>query len=57
MFTLAFPSATNKTYTVEHKNSLTSSHWTPLPAITGDGIEKTVKQPMGASRFYRVRVN
>ena len=56
-FTFVFPSATNKTYTVDYKSSLTIGHWTPLPAIPGDGIEKTVKQPMGASRFYRVRVN
>jgi hypothetical protein len=56
-FTIVFPTATNKTYTVEYKNSLRTSNWTSLPPISGDGIEKTVKQPMGASRFYRVRSN
>jgi hypothetical protein len=56
-FTMVFPTSTNKTYTVEYKDSLGTSHWTSLPPISGDGIEKTVKQPMGASRFYRVRTN
>jgi hypothetical protein len=56
-FTLAFPSASNKTYTVEYKDSLSTSTWDSLPPIPGDGIEKAISQPMVDKRFYRVRVN
>jgi hypothetical protein len=56
-FTLAFPTASNKLYTVQYKDSVTSSNWTSLPAVAGDGIEKTVKQPMVGNRYFRVKVN
>jgi hypothetical protein len=56
-FTLVFPSTTNKTYTVEFKDSLATTNWTSFPPIPGSGLEKTLKQPMSASRFYRVRTN
>jgi hypothetical protein len=57
VFTFAFPTATNQTYVVEYANSVRAPTWTALPPIPGDGIEKTVLQPLGAQRFYRVRTH
>lgn len=56
-FTLAFPTTSGQTYTVEYKDSLSTGPWNSLPPISGDGIEKAITQPMVDQRFYRVRVN
>ncbi|MDB6030356.1 MAG: hypothetical protein JWM16_694 [Verrucomicrobiales bacterium] len=53
-FTFAFPTVKGKSYLVEYATSLESSLWTGLPPIVGDGIEKSVTQPTGTRRFYRV---
>ena len=54
-FILAFPTTTNGIYTVEFKDSLSAPAWSALPPVAGDGIEKTVVQPMTDQRFFRVR--
>ena len=54
-FTFVFTTTTNATYIVEHTDSLNAPVWTPLPPVRGDGIEKTVTQPLAQRRFYRVR--
>ncbi len=56
VFTLAFPTTTNQTYTVQYSPTLNPPAWTSLPPIPGDGIEKIVTLPFGNSCFYRVRV-
>ena len=54
-FTLAFPTETNRTYQVDYADDLSMPAWTPLPPISGDGIEKAITQPMVTRRFYRIR--
>jgi hypothetical protein len=54
-FSLVFPTATNRTYTVEFTDSIGPSGWTALLPIAGDGIERVVTRPMADHRFYRVR--
>jgi 3-oxoadipate enol-lactonase len=54
---LSFPSIAGLSYTLEYKNSLTNTAWTPiLPAISGNGgsliLQDTNPPPL--SRFYRV---
>ena len=56
LFTLAFPTTTNTTYTVEHAPDLTPPvTWTAITSFTGDGIEKLIREPMSSGGFYRVR--
>lgn len=54
-FTLAFPTTTNATYTVQYADSLDAPVWTSLPSLPGDGLEKVVTQPTASQRYYRVR--
>jgi hypothetical protein len=54
-FTLAFPTTTNGSYLVQFADSLSPLSWQSLPAIPGNGLEKTVTQPSVSQRFYRVR--
>ncbi len=54
-FSLAFPTTTNATYTVEATESLTAPNWRPVSEAPGDGIEKIVRQPMAERQFLRVR--
>jgi hypothetical protein len=54
-FLLAYPTRAGSTYTVEYKDRLNASGWTALPPAPGIGLEQTVQQPLGASRFFRVR--
>ena len=44
-------------YTVEYKNLLSDSSWTPLPAISGDGTTKSVSNSIASSpqRLFRLR--
>jgi hypothetical protein len=57
IFTFAFPTTTNQIYVVEYADVVNAPAWIPLPPIPGDGIEKTVLQPLGGHRFYRVRAH
>ncbi len=54
-FTFAFRTTLGKTYVVEQADSVNAPSWTALAPIPGDGIEKTLTQPLGRQRFYRVR--
>jgi hypothetical protein len=54
-FTLAFPTTTNGSYVVQYADSLSAPSWQSLPAIPGNGLEKTVTQQSVSHRFYRVR--
>ena len=55
---VSFGGATGLRYTLEYKNSLTGSAWTPLPgAVTGTSgvVSLTDSNAPLESRFYRVR--
>jgi hypothetical protein len=56
-FSASFQSQNGVTYTPEYKDLLTTSSWTPLPSIAGDGTTKSFTNsavsPTG-SRFYRI---
>ena len=54
-FLLAYPTRPGNTYTVEFKDHLNAPAWTALSPVQGIGLEQTVQQPVGTSRFYRVR--
>jgi hypothetical protein len=54
-FTFVYTTTTNATYVVEYADSLNTPVWTALPPVHGDGIEKSVTQPLAQRRFYRVR--
>ncbi len=58
-FFLSFPTATNRTYTVERAASLPASSWTPLSTFPGNGSVRSVTHTnAGATQqFYRVRVD
>ena len=47
-----------KRYTIEYKNALDGSSWTPItPAIDGDGAIHTVTQnSVVTTRFYQLRI-
>jgi T5SS/PEP-CTERM-associated repeat protein len=56
--TIASPSVTGLSYTLEYKNSLTDPNWTDVPPpISGTGNPILLRDATanGASRFYRVR--
>ena len=56
LFTLAFPTTTNTTYSVEHAPDLNPPViWTAITTFPGDGIEKLIPEPMSSGGFYRVR--
>ena len=47
MFTLAFPTATNTIYTLEHAVNLSPTvPWTTISTIPGDGVEKVLPAPV-----------
>jgi hypothetical protein len=56
--TFSIQTAGGHTYTLEYKNSLTDSTWTPLQTFNGDGSMKTITTALSAApqRFYRVGV-
>jgi len=56
LFTLAFPTTTNTTYTLEHAASLNPTAWTTISTIGGDGVEKVLFDGLSNIGFYRVRV-
>ena len=55
--TFAVQSAIGTTYTLEFKDSLTETNWTPLPSITGTGSLLLLQDPSATvpARFYRLR--
>jgi hypothetical protein len=54
-FSLAFPTATNGHYVVEHRDSLRTGTWTPLAPIAGTGLEQIVTRDLGLEGYLRVR--
>jgi hypothetical protein len=56
-FQFKFTTVTGHTYFVEFKNALTNPIWSSLQTFVGDGVTKTVTDPMtSGQRFYRVRM-
>jgi len=57
-FRVGVPTRAGKTYHLEFKNSLTENSWTPVASMTGDGTNQGFVDPgpLGAQRFYRVRI-
>ena len=55
LFTLAFPTVVNRTYTVEYADSIPAQGWATLSRFAGTGIEHLVYDETIAHRFYRVR--
>jgi len=63
-FVMTFRTATGvnasagPTYTVEYKNLLTNSSWTPLTRVPGDGTTKSVSNAIASAnqRFFRLNV-
>jgi hypothetical protein len=60
-FSFSVASVTGATYTLEYKNSLADTNWTPLlPSVTGTGGAISLQDTNGAtfpSRFYRVNMH
>lgn len=54
-FTLVYPTATNRTYTVQYRDGAAGGAWLTLPAVAGDGLEHVVRQPAVQQRYYRVQ--
>ena len=56
-FSLSVPTTRGTTYFLEFADSLTSSAWTMLPPVPGDGSLRTLTDPAASNtnRFYRVR--
>jgi hypothetical protein len=57
-FSLSFPTATNRNYTVEQTISLNPTGWNTLTSIPGNGLVRTVinTNATNAQQFFRVRV-
>jgi hypothetical protein len=58
-FSLSFPTATNRSYTVQRSPSLSLPNWTNLTTLSGNGATRSVTHTnVGASQqFYRVRLD
>jgi uncharacterized delta-60 repeat protein len=58
-FHMSVPTAANRTFTLELKDSLHEPEWRPAASIDGDGGWQTLKDnaPAAPQRFYRVRVH
>ena len=51
---LSFPTQGATSYQVLYKNNLTDANWQLLTTVNGDGSVKTVSDPLGSTRLYRV---
>jgi hypothetical protein len=58
-FSLSFPTATNRNYTVEQTASLNPTGWNALSSVPGNGSVRTVikTNAMNVQQFFRVRVD
>jgi hypothetical protein len=54
-FLLAFPTRTDRSYTVQYLNSLSNTNWMSLQPVRGSGLEQTIEEPLTSQRFFRVR--
>jgi hypothetical protein len=55
MIVFGFATTNGFHYEVEHSDDSAATNWTALPAVRGDGLERTVTQPSTARRFFRVK--
>jgi hypothetical protein len=55
MIVFGFATTDGFHYEVEHSDDIAATNWTALPAVRGDGLERTVTQPSTARRFFRVK--
>jgi hypothetical protein len=54
---VSFGTQSGFSYQVEYKNTVTDPNWTALGApVAGDGLTKTVLDPIAGQRIYRLRV-
>jgi len=56
-FSASVFTAGGKNYTLEYKDALSASNWTPVLTIIGDGTQRSLTDTnaAGSQRFYRVR--
>jgi hypothetical protein len=56
-FSFSFMSLNGLAYSIEYKNALNDTNWTPLGSATGNGSLLIINDPTATarSRFYRVR--
>ena len=54
-FVFGFLTEPNVSYVVEQSDSIVKPVWRALPAVSGDGVEKTVSVPLQDKGFFRVR--
>jgi Carbohydrate binding module (family 6) len=54
---LSFGTQPGFDYTIQYKNTFQDATWTPLVTVAGDGTIKTVNDPLGSTRFYRLQVH
>ena len=55
VFTFAFPTTTNASFTVQQAPNLNpGAAWTDVGTVRGDGIEKVIRRPLAGSGFFRV---
>ena len=55
LFTLAFPTVSNRTYTVEYADAIAGQPWKTVNRFAGTGVEHLVYEETTQHRFYRVR--
>ena len=53
-FILSFPTQTGTSYRVFYRSDLGMGNWTLLTTVQGDGTTKSVSDPVGTRRFYKV---
>jgi len=51
---ISFPTQGATSYQVLYKQNLTDANWQLLTTVDGDGTTKTVLDPVGTGRLYRV---
>jgi hypothetical protein len=53
---LSFATQAGHSYTVQFKSDLSAASWSNLNTVTGDGSVKSVNDPVGSKRFYRLSI-
>ena len=58
-FEVSVATQNGKNYSLQYRDSISTTNWTPLPSIPGDGTIKTLtnSSPPITNRFYRVLEN
>ena len=55
-FVFGFPTLPGNLYQVERAGALPVDSWTSLPVIAGDGMEKTISEPLGREGYFRITI-